>query len=470
MTLPTQNDPSTWRASWAIGGPWGRYAAVRSWWSPLRWVLVLTLVSLLFGVAVKGSCMTGDLTATKTYSHMCASDIQPLWTDAHLDTGAVPYRDTALPYPVLTGGLVYVASELARGLHAVHDAWPTFVLFGVAAELLLALGALLVTGCTALTARRRPYDAAIVALSPLLVLHAFTAWDLAAMAAMSGALLAWARGRPVLAGALVGVGTALKLYPALLLVALAILAARTRRVAEVGWATAAAVVVWLAVNGPIGLSYGDSWRAYYGDARSSGATRDSLWAIVHTLTSGSFSDTDATAWTPTSLAVGLTVIAVLLGVAWLALRAPVRPRLAQVAFLCVLGYLLASKHWAPSESLWLLPLLALARPRWRLALLWQCSEVLVWVMTMLVELGITAASSGHGFGVSYGWLAVAVLVRDALLVALAVFVVIEMWHPEIDVVRLDGSDDPGGGVFDGAPDYWAEDAFDEPAVASAERR
>jgi hypothetical protein len=27
-----------------------------------------------------------------------------------------------------------------------------------------------------------------------------------------------------------------------------------------------------------------------------------------------------------------------------------------------------------------------------------------------------------------------------------------MWHPELDVVRADGSDDPGGGCFDGVPD------------------
>jgi uncharacterized membrane protein len=473
-TLPTAADPTAWRASWAIGGPFGRHGGVRSWWTPLRWLLALTLLSLLLGVSTKASCMTGDLTTAQTYSHMCASDIQPLWTDAHLDTGAVPYRDTALPYPVLTGGLAYVAAQAARALHHVHAAWPTYVLYGVVADLLLALGALIVTGCTALTARRRPYDAAIVALAPLLVLHAFTAFDLAAMAALSAALLAWARGKPVLAGALIGVGAALKLYPVLLLVAVWILAARTRRIADAVWASAAAVVVWLALNGPVGLTYPDAWRSYYGQARTSDAGRDSLWAIVHTLTSGSLDGTDAVAWAPSSLAVALAVVAVLLGVAWLALRAPVRPRLPQVVLLCVLGYLLVSKHWSPSESLWLLPLVALARPRWRLTLLWQFAEVLVWVMTMLVGLGLTAAESGHGFGVSYGWLAVAVVARDVVLLAIAGSVVLEMWHPELDVVRLGGVDDPAGGVFDGAPDYWDAGAPDEEptdsSVVSALRR
>ena len=41
-----------------------------------------------------------------------------------------------------------------------------------------------------------------------------------------------------------------------------------------------------------------------------------------------------------------------------------------------------------------------------------------------------------------------------MLLALAGLIVREMWRPELDVVRADGSDDPGGGCFDGAEDYY----------------
>ena len=47
-------------------------------------------------------------------------------------------------------------------------------------------------------------------------------------------MLAWARRRPALAGALIGVGVALKLYPLLLFVPMVILALRTGRLREVG--------------------------------------------------------------------------------------------------------------------------------------------------------------------------------------------------------------------------------------------
>ena len=59
-----------------------------------------------------------------------------------------------------------------------------------------------------------------------------------------------------------------------------------------------------------------------------------------------------------------------------------------------------------------------------------------------------------------------VLVRDALLVALAALVVREMWHPELDVVRAGGVDDPGAGPFAGAPDHFARPAA--PAARAGE--
>ncbi|MGH3637270.1 MAG: hypothetical protein ACRDTS_24930, partial [Mycobacterium sp.] len=102
-------------------------------------------------------------------------------------------------------------------------------------------------------------------------------------------------------------------------------------------------------------------------------------------------------------------------------------------------------------SLWLVPLLALARPRWKLSLVWQFTEILVWIMTLILLIGYGQGQQAHTVG--YGWLILVLLARDAMLLAIAALIVWEMWHPELDVVRADGSDDPGGGEFDGAHDY-----------------
>jgi uncharacterized membrane protein len=172
---------------------------------------------------------------------------------------------------------------------------------------------------------------------------------------------------------------------------------------------------------------------------------------------------------PPGAAVALAVVAALLIVVWIGLSAPVKPRVAQLAFLAVLAFVITTKVWSPQYSLWLVPLLALARPRWRLALVWQFTEIAVWFATLTLLLGLEPGQSSHGIG--YGWLILILLVRDLLLLAIAGLIVWDMWHPEKDVVRTGGVDDPGGGEFDGAVDHFSRrrglEPWDEPEPANA---
>ncbi|MDP9117691.1 MAG: glycosyltransferase 87 family protein [Actinomycetota bacterium] len=467
-TLPSYADATAARASGAIGGAWGRHAGVskRGWWTPLRVLLAMTSFTLLLAFAEKAPCADGNWTGNKQYTHACYSDVVPLWSAERLDVGAVPYRDTTVEYPVLTGGFMWVTADLTRAVHSLDRNWSDVVVFGVLTSLLLGACGLVVTAATTQTTGKRPYDAALFALSPLLVFHAFTNWDLLAMAMTAGALWAWADRRPVLAGVLIGLGTAAKLYPVFLFLAIGILAIRTRRYAPAVWAAIAAVLVWLMVNVPIALAYYPGWSEFYRFSISRPAERSTLWAMARTVTSGSVRAMDSAYWLPPGAAVAFVLIAALVAVVWIGLRAPAKPRLAQLAFLAVLAFLLTTKVWSPQYSLWLVPLVAVARPRWRLALLWQFSEVAVWILTLTLLLGFNPGQSAHG--IAYGWLMVVLIARDALLLAIAGLVVRDMWHPELDVVRAGGVDDPGGGVFDGAEDYPAQAPRNY--LASASRR
>ena len=243
-----------------------------------------------------------------------------------------------------------------------------------------------------------------------------------------------------------------------LLVAIAILAVRTRKFADAAWTTVAAGLVWGAVNVPVGIAYHRGWWEFYKFSMDRPTERSTLWAVLRTATDGSFKAGDTPFWKPPGVAVALALFAALAVVVVLGLNAPVRPRLAQLAFLSVLAFLLTTKVWSPQYSLWLVPLIALARPRWRLTMVWQLVEVAVWFATLTLLLGYSVPAHG----ISYGWLVLLLLIRDALLIALAVLVVREMWCPWLDVVRVDGIDDPSGGTFDGAPDYWMRDVDVDP--------
>jgi uncharacterized membrane protein len=119
-----------------------------------------------------------------------------------------------------------------------------------------------------------------------------------------------------------------------------------------------------------------------------------------------------------------------------------------VLFLLVAGFLLVNKVNSPQYVVWLLPLAVLARPRWRPFLAWQAAEVLV----MFSRFYFFVGNDKPGQGIDIGWFFGAVLLRDVLLVWLMGLVVRDVLHPEHDVVRRDGVDDPAGGILDGAPD------------------
>jgi uncharacterized membrane protein len=470
VAAPSQRDRTVEQASQIVGGAWGRHAVAGRWWTPIRVLLALCMFTLLLGYLEKAPCADGNWTAYKQYSHVCYSDVIPLWGAEGLDLGQVPYRDHAVEYPVLTGGFMWLTASLTHGVRDVTHTHATDVeVFGAISCLLLAVCGLLTVAATAGSAGRRPYDAALFALSPLLVFHAFSNWDLLAMALASGALWAWARSKPVLAGILIGLGAAAKLYPALLLLPILVLAWRTRVGRPAAWCAIAAAFSWIAVNAPIGLAYHAGWWEFYRLSIERPAEASTFWFMGNYLATVGPGGGYPPSWQPPGAAVALVFLLALAAVAAIALLAPFRPRMGQLAFLVVLAFLLTTKVWSPQYSLWLVPLLALARPRWRISVIWQVAEIAVWALTLWWLMGFGVPTRG----VEYQWLMFALLIRDGLLIAIAALVIREMWRPELDVVRSDGLDDPGGGPYDGATHVpwrppWKLPEHIEPRHASVE--
>jgi uncharacterized membrane protein len=155
-----------------------------------------------------------------------------------------------------------------------------------------------------------------------------------------------------------------------------------------------------------------------------------------------------------------------LGVCWIALAARRRPRLPQLCFLTLAFFLVLNKVYSPQYVLWLLPLVVLARPRWRAFLVWQAAEIIYFLGIWMYLLGDPSGRTGKGL--EYGPYAVSLAIRDISVLALCVLVIIDILRPDRDVVRADGSDDPSGGVLDGASDVFDDEPrYDEPAPVMA---
>jgi uncharacterized membrane protein len=488
--LPSRTDTIGAALSGVIGGPVGRHALIgrTRFLTPLRVMLMIALVFLALGYSTKAACLqttghgpadqrVGNWENQRAYYELCYSDTVPLYTAELLNLGKFPYKsswvetdstgkprlqydgNTAvryMEYPVLTGIYQYVSMALAKTYTALSKlvSVPVIaevVMFFNIAAFGLALAWLITVWATArLAGPRRIWDAALVAGSPILIFQIFTNFDALATAFAAGALLAWARRKPWLAGVLIGLGVALKLYPLLLFVPLVILGVRTGRLREVGKAAVATMVAWLLVNLPVMVLFPRGWSEFFRLNTRRGDDMDSLYNVVKSFTGWRGFDQDLGFWQPPTVLNTVSAalfVSCCIAIAYIALTANQRPRVAQVAFLVVAVFLLTNKVWSPQFSLWLVPLAVLALPHRRILLAWMTIDMLVWVPRMLFLYG------EQNRGLPEQWFTAAVLLRDVAVIALCALVIRQIYRPELDLVRFGGQvDDPSGGVFDQAPD------------------
>ncbi|MEU6268338.1 glycosyltransferase family 87 protein [Saccharopolyspora shandongensis] len=512
---PTWTEPMAQKLSRPFGGRLGRHAQVgRQWfWTPLRVILFFAVLVLAASWLFKAPCQvtydTGggpqlDWRNSKQYTAMCYTDIIPRYGMGDLaPDDAFPYKTAWLEnagtpqekvrymeYPVLTGLFQWVNARAADGWATLAGfgwlpAGLTSVLYFNISAFWLAAAWLVTIWALVLLSRRRVWDAALAAVSPLVFVHAFTNFDALATAFGTAGLLAWARRRPVLAGVLIGLGGAAKLYPLFFLGPLLVLAWRAGKMADALRSVLAAALAWLVVNVPVLVLYPEGWREFFRLNNERPADPDSLYNVLMYFTGwAGFDGPLRDGATPTVLnAVSLALFLVAcLGIGWLALAAPTRPRLAQLCFLVVAAFLLTNKVWSPQYSLWLVPLAVLAIPRWRLLLTWMIVDAAVWAPRMYYYLG-----TSHK-GLPEGWFLGAVVIRDAMVVALCVLVVQEIVRPERDKIRAalamrggrepGAIDDPCGGFLDGTRDRfvlpgvprWGKDRPGPGARALASRR
>ncbi len=486
---PSRTDTLTAQLCDLIGGPVGDHAVIGRvrFWTPMRVLMAFAVLFLAFSWFGKAACiqqrpdaagvMGLDWNNGRQYIAMCYSDTVPLYGAEHLNEGAFPYKKQwvefpdgrpqvrYMEYPVLSGLYQYISMGIAKAWKLSplpgHRALEVVIYFDVVA-VGLALAWLVTIWATALSAGRRVWDAALMALSPLVLVHAFTNFDTLATAFAAGGLLAWGRRRPVLAGILLGLGGAAKLYPLLLLGPILILCARAERLGEdeaawggirpmraAGGAIAAAAITWLAVNAPIAALYPNGWWEFFRLNTERHADPDSFYNVITSFTGWTGFDGVLSAQQSPSIlnAVSLLLfLAACAGIGWIGLTATRRPRLAQLAFLVVAAFLLTNKVWSPQYSLWLVPLAVLALPQRRILLAWMTIDALVWVPRMFYYLG-----PDHR-GLPEQWFTGTVVLRDLAVVALCVLVIRQIYHPDEDPVRRDGIDDPGGGILNRAPD------------------
>lgn len=491
--FPSRTDALGAELSEVVGGPLGRHALVgrQPFWTPLRVVFVIALGFLILGWTSKAPCLQQSGTGNgaqrvanwdnnRAYYQLCYSDTVPLYGAELLNQGRFPYKSSWLEtdsgghqkiqydgtpavrymeYPVVTGVYQYTAMALAKtytqasdvlGLPIVAEVVMFFniVAFGLALAWLVTIWA-----SAGLSPHTRPWDVVMIAASPIVIFQIFTNFDALATAFSMTALWAWARKKPWLAGVLIGLGVAAKLYPVLLLLPLLLVSLRSGKVHEFSKTAAGAAASWVLVNMPVATLFPRGWGEFFRLNTRRGDDMDSLYNVFKSFTGWQGFDGPLGFWEPPVILNAVSAVLFglcCLGIGYVALTAPRRPRVAQLAFLVVAVFLLTNKVWSPQFSLWLVPLAVVALPHRRILLAWMTVDALVWVPRMYYLLGI------ENKGLPEQWFTGTVLVRDLAVIGLCALVLRQIYHPGEDLVRA-GEDDPAGGPCDGvadAPPGW----------------
>jgi hypothetical protein len=354
-------------------------------------VALIAIVLLGFGVnaAVRLPCRDA-----------CGVDLGRLYEDRGIDRAHPPYIDRDLEYPPVIGIMMYAATvPFDQGLRGK---------FLVNVVLLTALAAV----TTWMLWRRYGSATRRWALAPPLFLEGLTNWDLLAVAPATIALLEWEAGAAALAGLLLGIGAAAKLFPALFVPVLV-----ASCVPDKAWARARAVIAGALLGASIFVipTYAfapGALRHFVSFHQVRGPNSDTFWYYA-------MRNPDMQPWFTEHRMVAVVNVlsALLLAAAFIVIVLQTgRARLTAVAgcALATIAFIVTNKIYSPQYDLWVVPFLVMLPVRTKLVVHFYVSSVVVWLLTATEDHVLHRPTSLYvlAAGVTYRLVVLLLIARD----------------------------------------------------------
>ncbi|MEY2673058.1 MAG: hypothetical protein RLZZ508_935 [Actinomycetota bacterium] len=364
------------------------------------------------GLLFKNTCVSSSWGGTAfTYQNLCYSDIGPLYFLRGFADGLIPYFNSFegqyLEYPVLTGITMWVASFISHALSNSDSAAP-FVYTNWAFNVILISSAVWVMS---LIKSANKNAAWWFAFSPALFLTLGINWDALAVLCAIFAIHMWQKDSALGTGIAIGLGTAAKLFPALILIPIAIDVIRKRNM-RIGLETlVAATTTWLLVNAPFMVFAHEGWLEFYKFSSTRGIDFGSLWLGLNYVFSIDVS-------THTANLLGLIAV----GICALALYI-FRNRIDFVTgvFVIIAVFTLFNKVYSPQFWIWLAPIAALTAIRLKQFVVWNLVQTLyfycIWrYLLFLTEPALDGVvnSREYGLAILLNWIATATLIALAV--------------------------------------------------------
>ena len=423
---PSRHDTVVRMASQVIGGPLGRFAAVgQRGWRPAAAVLsALSSVFIALSVLQRNHCINNGWATPGSLWRYCYSDLP---VAVSVPAGSTPWASSAIGgQPPLTAIVTWLVRLLVPEGSQLRLQQGMFA-FGAG---VIALCIAAAVCFLAASLPRGPWAAAHLALSPVLFTAALTSFDALAVLFVAVSLWAYARQRPMLAGAAAMAAALTRPMLGVVLLALLLVATSEPSKRGLGRIAGGAGLVFLLTSLAVLAGSDDplfpltNWEAQV-------ASYGSTW-FVFELAGARVSPTVLTLMAAMSWIAAAVIGAVLVRFERISSPAP-------IALLMLLAVMLFARTLPVQAALWVLPLLAACALTWRTHLIWAAGEVAYF----LVVWPFVARASNAAKALPDGWYAAFVVLRLAGLVFLATMVVRESLstdssrHP--DTGKLGGS-------------------------------
>ncbi len=465
---PSRTEPIARGWTEFLGGPMGKYAQIgrAKFWTPLRTIFAVAYVFLFMGALSKSNCALGkpddngvlqlNWDGNRQFTSFCYNDIVPLYGARGLDQPGFVYDYSwveegltrYMEYPVLAGLFQGFTSFISRNTYFVAQRFlPEVGWYFYVTVFFLAIIWVATARMVAELAGNRVWDTLLVVGSPLLIMHAFTNWDIPSIFFAVAALLAARNGKFTLAGVMIGLGTAFKMWPIFALGAYLVVALRKRDLVPFLKMLAASIVSWVVVNLPIYLRSPEAWGEFRRLNTDRGWEWTTIYAVFSRVTGWGGFDTGEGAPVILNAVTLILFLAGCAAVLVMGLKCPRTPRIAELLTLIIGFFLLFNKVWSPQYSIWLIVPAVLALPYWRLLLSWMTVDMMVWPILMWHMMGEDNLGAP-------GWLLDATIItRDAFIITIMVLVVQQMFGKRRDkVAEAHNGHDP----LLTTPEQWKE--------------
>jgi uncharacterized membrane protein len=338
-------------------------------------------------------CRLNDWASPDNYIHACYTDIPALFSERGLDTHIFPYLSAinSIEYPPIIG----LGNWLISFITPAENSHRWFF------DINVLLITLLFFGCALIVRKMQPQLTYHFIFAPAVIASLFINWDIWAVVTALLAIYYFDQKKFEPSAIWLGVSIATKFFPIVLLLPIAVIFYRNKKINNLLRYLFTTLIIWAAFNLPIMLTYFDGWWRFYKLNLDRSADFGSIWYGLNLLNIDSPS---------LNLIYLLLSIGLFAGFTYYLIKLKKTPKLAQVALFAVVIFTTVGKVYSPQYVLWLTPLavIALTNSRQQISFwFWQATEIIY----HLAIWQYLALFTGAHFGLPAGGYVIAIALR-----------------------------------------------------------